>query len=186
MGASGRPGDRFGDGTPEVAFAGRSNVGKSSLLNQLVGSKVARTSSTPGRTRTINWFRVEGGFWLVDLPGYGYAKASREARAVWAKLVAGYFEARVSRRLVVQLVDSKVGATDLDVEAARYFDQLAVPKIVAATKIDRLRRNDRGRSLESIGRALSIDSEADLLAVSAVTGEGVRELWKRISEFLAR
>ena len=184
MGASGRPEDFPGDRRPEVAFAGRSNVGKSSLLNRLLGARLARTSSTPGRTQTINWYGVDGRFWFVDLPGFGYAKASRDARDAWARLIAQYFARPVDRRLVVQLVDAKVGATELDVEAGRYFAGTNVARLVVATKFDRLKQNQRGQALERIGRALG--DGAEILAVSAVSGEGVRELSKRITEFLAQ
>jgi len=183
-GASARGDQLLSDGAPEVAFAGRSNVGKSSLLNRLLGARLARTSSTPGRTQTINWYRAEG-FWLVDLPGYGYAKVSRSAREAWAKTVASYFERPLGKRMVVQLVDAKVGATDLDVEAARYFESLGVARVVAATKADRLKRGEKARQLAAIERDLVLSSGAALQAVSAKSGEGVRELWKRISEFLA-
>jgi len=186
VGASGRPEDLLSDGRPEVVFAGRSNVGKSSLLNRLLGARLARTSARPGRTQTINWFRTDDSFWLVDLPGYGYAKASREAREEWARLIASYFERPGGRRLVVQLVDGRVGATQLDVEAGQYFAAMDVARVVVATKMDRLKkRNDRGRALERIERALELGGGTELLAVSAVSGEGVRELWKRITEFLA-
>jgi len=175
----------LGDGRPEVAFAGRSNVGKSSLLNRLLGAKLARTSSTPGRTQTVNWFRVEDRFWLVDLPGYGYAKVSRTAREAWAKTVASYFARPHDRRLVIQLVDAKVGATALDRDATEYFESLAVPSVVVATKIDRLKRGERARRMQEIRSDLGLATEDELLAVSADTGEGVRELWKRIADFLA-
>lgn len=186
VGACGRPEDFFGDGSPEVVFAGRSNVGKSSLLNRLVGGDRARTSSTPGRTQTINWFRVDGRWWLVDLPGYGYARASKSSREAWARLIAGYFaDRRSGRRLVVQLVDARVGATPLDVEAGAYLESLGLARQVVATKADGLKRNERGPALAGIVRALRIGTGAELLAVSAKSGEGIRELRKRISDFLA-
>jgi GTP-binding protein len=175
----------LGDGTPEIAFAGRSNVGKSSLLNRLLGAKLARTSSTPGRTQTVNWFRVENRFWFVDLPGYGYAKVSRTAREAWAKTVASYFAQPHDRRLVIQLVDAKVGATALDRDAAAYFADLAVPRIVVATKIDRVKRGERARRLLEIRRDLEQATDNELMAVSANSGEGLSELWKRIADFLA-
>ena len=184
-GASARVEDFRGDGSPEVAFAGRSNVGKSSLLNRIVGRSLARTSSTPGRTQTINWYRIDGRCWLVDLPGYGYARASRRAREAWAEMIASYFARPVSRRLVVQLVDAKVGATALDVEAARYFAGLGTRRIVVATKADRLKRNERVRALNAVERALDLGKRTELVVVSATSGEGIRELWKRIADFLA-
>lgn len=184
-GASASEESFLGDGCAEIAFAGRSNVGKSSLLNCLLGAKLARTSSTPGRTQTVNWFRVEDRFWLVDLPGYGYAKVSRTAREAWAKTVASYFARPHDKRLVVQLVDAKVGATALDRDAADYFVALDSPRIVVATKIDRLKRGERARRMDEIRRDLGLETADGLLAVSAITGEGVRELWKRIADFLA-
>lgn len=178
-------GDVAGDGTPEIAFVGRSNVGKSSLLNRLLGRKLARTSNTPGRTRTINWFRIDRKFWFVDLPGYGFARASREARREWADVVDAYLRQPKGPRLVVHLVDARVGATRLDEEAAEYLASLGVESVIVATKFDRLKRSERPRRLAEIARALGLDDAAGIVPVSAVSGEGVRELWKRISEFLA-
>ena len=183
--ASARPEDLIDDGLPEVAFAGRSNVGKSSLLNRLAGRTIARTSSTPGRTRTVNWFRVGTRWWLVDLPGYGFARASKSDRQAWGEVVDAYFSRPTERLLPVQLVDAKVGATDLDVGAIRWLRSIGREPIVVATKLDRLKRGERARALEGIRRALGLDHEAGLIAVSAETGEGVRELWQRIEEFLA-
>lgn len=185
VGASATPEGHLGDGSAEVALVGRSNVGKSSLLNRLVGSRLARVSSTPGRTRTVNWFRIDGSFWLVDLPGYGWAKASRTERASWAALVESYFARQTGPRLVVQLVDAKVGATPLDVEAAEYLAATGATLMVVATKVDRLKSNERVRNLAEIRRTLRLEDEAALVAVSAVSGEGVRELGKRITDFLA-
>ncbi|MCB1008461.1 MAG: YihA family ribosome biogenesis GTP-binding protein [Acidobacteria bacterium] len=175
----------IGDGEPQVAFAGRSNVGKSSLLNKLLGVRLARTSSTPGRTQTINYFRVNRRYWFVDLPGYGFARAARTERQRWAALVASYLARDAEHRLVVQLVDAKVGATDLDVAAAEYLESLGARRIAVATKIDRLKRGARAAALARIGTTLQLGPEATVIAVSAVTGEGVRELWKFIADFLA-
>jgi len=186
VGASTGPENMLGDGAPEVAFAGRSNVGKSSLLNRLVGRRIARTSSTPGRTQTVNWYRTEDGRWLVDLPGFGYAKASKTARQAWAQTVADYFARPAERRLLIHLVDSKVGATPLDVEAAGYFEALDLERLVVATKIDKVKRGQRARVESEIRRELGLGTETDVMPVSATSGEGVRELWKRIAEFFAR
>jgi len=183
--ASAKPEDLIDDGTPQVAFVGRSNVGKSSLLNRLAGQKIARTSSTPGRTRTVNWFRIDRRWWLVDLPGYGFARASKTDRKAWGEVVDSYLANSSGRLLVVQLVDAKVGATELDIGAAEWLRSLDRQSVVVATKVDRLKRGERARALERIRRALGLGHEADLLAASADTGEGVRELWQRIEEFLA-
>jgi GTP-binding protein len=171
------------DGEPQVAFVGRSNVGKSSLLNRLLGTDLARTSSSPGRTRTVNYFRVNRRFWFVDLPGFGFARAARTEREKWAAVVASYLERAAGRRLVVQLVDAVVGATPLDVQAADYLDSLGVRRVVVATKIDRLKRGQRAEAMNRLHTDLG--DGTDLLPVSALTGEGVRELWKSIADFLA-
>lgn len=175
----------LGDGTPEVAFVGRSNVGKSSLLNRLLGQKLARTSSTPGRTRTLNWFRINRRFWFVDLPGYGFARTSRDEREEWAAAIDAYLRGTSGSRMVVHLVDAKVGATRLDEEAAQYLSSLGVQRVVVATKIDRLKRGERARRLVEIGRALGLAGGTEVIPVSALSGEGVRELWKCVAEFLA-
>jgi GTP-binding protein len=183
--ASGSAGELIEDGSPQIAFAGRSNVGKSSLLNALLGRKLARSGSTPGRTQTVNWYRVEGRFWFVDLPGFGFARASREAREKWAEVVNAYLRRAQGPRLLVHLVDAAVGATRLDEEAAAYFDALGVERVVVATKFDRVKRGDRARRLAEIGRTLGFADGTTLVPVSTISGEGVRELWKRIADFLA-
>jgi GTP-binding protein len=182
--ACARAEDLLDDGTPEVAFVGRSNVGKSSLLNRLATRPIARTSSTPGRTRTVNWFRIDDRWWLVDLPGFGFARASKSDRRAWGEVVDAYFARDRGRPLAVQLVDAKVGATELDVNAHQWLRSLGVEPLVVATKVDRLKRGERAKLLELIRRSLGLGQE-ELLAVSAVSGEGIRELWKRIEEFLA-
>lgn len=174
------------DGRPEVAFVGRSNVGKSSLLNRLLGTRtLARTGSTPGRTRAVNYFLINRRFYFVDLPGYGYAKAGRTERRRWAELVDRYFRSASPRVLVVLLVDSKVGATPLDVQARNYLADFETDVVIAATKIDRLPRGKRRRALDSIGQTLGLDPAADVVPVSATTGEGTGELWRRIESRLA-
>lgn len=180
-----KPGDLLAGHEPEVAFAGRSNVGKSTLLNTLLGQRIARTSSTPGRTQAINYFRVNGNTLFVDLPGYGYARASKEARRQWAEIIGEYLRRPVGRRMVVQLVDGRVGATELDVTAGEFFESLELERVVVATKIDGVKRGARARQLQEISRALRLDTPAAIVAVSARTGEGIRELWKSITEFLA-
>ena len=183
--ASADPGQVAGDGSPEVAFAGRSNVGKSSLLNRLLGRDVARTSSTPGRTQTVNWFRIDRRYWFVDLPGYGFARVSRSARERWAETIDAYLRGGRGPRLVVQLVDAGVGATRLDREAAEYLAGLGVERAVVATKVDRVKRGERARRLDEIAQAVGLADGKQVFPVSAESGEGVRELWKRIADFLS-
>ena len=173
------------DGRPEVAFVGRSNVGKSSLMNRLLGRKgLARTSSKPGRTQMVNYFLVNEKFYFVDLPGFGFAKASRSDRERWAQLMDQYFrEADAGRVLLIQLIDSKVGATSLDLQGAEYFDDLGHVPLVVGTKIDKVPRSRRVRSLRAIQRDLDLLDD-ETVSVSAVSGEGVQQLWRRIQTFL--
>ena len=166
------------DGRPEVAFVGRSNVGKSSLMNRLLGRRgLAKTSSTPGRTRSINYFLVNRRLWFVDLPGYGYAKAGKEDRREWAALVEAYLQAALPRAMLVMLVDGKVGATPLDVQAFEYLRGLGATIAVAATKIDRVPRGRRAGALRQVRDALGLDETTPLIPVSAHSGEGMKELW---------
>lgn len=168
------------DGRPEVAIVGRSNVGKSSLLNSLVGqTRLARTSSTPGRTRAVNYFLINERWYLVDLPGYGYAKVAMEEREAWGRLMDEYFRQGPGDRLLIQLVDAKVGATPLDVQARDYLLALGGDGVVVATKIDRVGRGRRKQALESIRRELKL-GDRQVLPFSARTGEGKKELWRVI------
>jgi GTP-binding protein len=178
-------GDFLRDGRPEVAFVGRSNVGKSSLMNRLSGrAGLAKTSSTPGRTRAVNYFLINRRFWFVDLPGYGYAKASKEDRREWAALVESYLREALPRVLLVLLVDSKVGATPLDVQAYEYLSDLGAAIVVAATKIDRLPRGKRAGGVREIRRALGLGEGDLLIPVSAHSGEGMKELWAAVVSHL--
>lgn len=183
------------DGRPEVAFVGRSNVGKSSLLNKIVGrKKLARVGSTPGRTRAVNYFLINQRFYLVDLPGYGFAKAGRQDRESWARLMNDYFTAggnvagmdqtQASPKQLVHLIDSKVGATVLDVEAQEYFHELGLSLFLVATKIDKVPRSRRKRAMDAIRRSLELSEDVALVPFSAVSGEGVQQLWKGIWGFL--
>jgi GTP-binding protein len=178
-------GDFVRDGRPEVAFVGRSNVGKSSLMNRLLGRKgLARVSSTPGRTRSVNYFLVNRRLWFVDLPGYGYAKAGKQERREWAELADSYFRGPGPRPLVVMLVDGKVGATPLDAQAWEYLRSLGSPVLVVATKIDRVPRGRRVAMEKGVGAALQLDGRVPLIPVSAHSGEGMKELWSAVAHHL--
>lgn len=174
------------DGRPEIAFVGRSNVGKSSLMNRLLGRKgLARTSSRPGRTQLVNYFLINEKFYFVDLPGYGYAKASRSDRERWAQLMDQYFrQDDGGHRLLIQLVDGKVGATALDIQGADYFEHLGHEPVVVGTKIDKVPRSKRVRSLRAIQQSLDLQDDEGPIPVSSETGEGVQQLWRRIQAFL--
>lgn len=176
-----RTADFLRDGRPEFAFVGRSNVGKSSLLNRLLGRRgLARISSTPGRTRAINYFLINDRVYFVDLPGYGYAKAGRADRAEWAALVDGYLRSEGAKRTVLLLVDGKVGATPLDQQAYRYLTEMGATTVIVATKIDQVKRGKRQAQLAEIRRALGAAEEAQILPVSAESGDGIPALWSTL------
>jgi GTP-binding protein len=176
------------DGRPQVAFVGRSNVGKSSLLNRLLGRKaLARISRTPGRTRAVNYFLVNERVWFVDLPGYGFAKAGWEERRQWAALVEAYLSGAAEVAQVVLLVDAKVGATPLDVQAYEYLAGFGASVVVAATKADKIGRGRIGKNVAEIRRTLGLgtgDDAPPVVPVSSKTGDGIRELWRAIDEGL--
>ena len=164
---------------PEVVVAGRSNVGKSSLINRLVGVKgLARTSSTPGKTRSVNFYRCGGSFFLVDLPGFGFAKGKSATRE-WKQLVERYFERGSAVALVIHLVDARMPPTALDIQFAEWLEHLKIPRLVAATKADKLSGNQRAAA----GRAISeVFPEVPVVFSSAVTGIGCKEIWNRVVE----
>jgi len=140
---------------PEVAFAGRSNVGKSSLINALTGrKKLARTSNTPGRTQQLNFFNVGDIFHLVDMPGYGYAKVSKSKIKNWTKVLENYLKGRVSLRLALVLVDSRHGLKDTDTEMMDLLNKAAVPYRVILTKCDKAKKDELGKTIDAIERAL--------------------------------
>jgi GTP-binding protein len=166
----------------EIAFLGRSNVGKSSLLNALVGEKAAKVSQTPGRTRAINFFalldsRQQNKLIFADLPGYGYAKISKSISAEWPKFIDPYLAERETLKLCVCLVDSNVPPQPNDGKLIDWLRHVGRDFLVVATKIDRLSGNTRTRNLLSIRNAFDLD---EVLPVSAKTGAGVKELWNRI------
>ncbi len=165
------------DGLPEVAFLGRSNVGKSSLLNALAGARgLARVSSTPGRTRLVNFFRVGDELYFADLPGYGYARVSQEERRDFERLVRSYLEGREALALGVFLVDVRHDAQPNDETLRGYLETLGVPFVVAATKADKLGRNELTRRLSALRAGLG-QSALDVIATSATTKAGVDALW---------
>jgi len=160
------------DRLPEVAFAGRSNVGKSSALNKLVNVKgLARISSTPGKTRMINFFLVNNNLYFVDLPGYGYAKTSKSMQKSWGKLVENYLKERESLRGTVLLVDSRRGLLEPDLQLLGWLDHYGKEKLVVLTKKDKLSRSAVLESARKTSDALKLDLES-LVLFSAKTGEG--------------
>lgn len=161
---------------PEVAFAGRSNVGKSSLINRLVNrKKLARVSNTPGRTREINFFDVNGEFILADLPGYGYARISKEQRASWRPLIEGYLQGSPMLKGVVQLLDVRHAPSPEDLQMLDFLAHTGLPAVVVATKVDKLRAAERDGRIQALAREAGVDLD-QLIPFSAETGEGRDDL----------
>jgi GTP-binding protein len=170
---------------PEIAFSGRSNVGKSSLLNRLVGrKKLARVSRTPGRTREINFFRVNDSFVMADLPGYGYAKVSKARKAEWRPLLEGYIAKTPQLAGVVQLLDMRREPSEDDVAMLDFLSLLGMPTIVVLTKSDKLTRSAAAKQADAIARSLLLDPE-QTIPFSAVTGEGRDDLASAIVSAVA-
>ena len=171
---------------PQIAFSGRSNVGKSSLINTVLGrtrSKIARVSQTPGKTRAINFFRVDGTFFLVDLPGYGYARVPDAMRAEWRRLMEWYLGESGLVDGVVHLVDARRAPTDDDVQMVDYLARLGLPTLVVLTKMDKLKRSQRAAAVTRARDALGVEEE-QLLPFSAKTGEGRSELLQALDGLL--
>lgn len=172
------------DGLPEIAFLGRSNVGKSSLLNSLLNRKgLARTSNTPGRTQSINFFLVNEKFYFVDLPGYGYAKVSKTMRADWGKMAEEYLAEREQLALSVHLIDSRHKPTALDRDLHEWLVFHRKNHIVVATKADKLSNNSLKNSLSEIEKTFA---ESRVIAYSSTDGRGKDELWNEIANSLEK
>jgi GTP-binding protein len=181
------PSDAKTYGAPEVAFLGRSNVGKSSLINSLLGSKEAHTSSTPGRTRAINFFALHEGsgdkmkvkptLIFADLPGYGYAKISKSISAEWPSFIEPYLGEREQLALCICLVDTNIPPQESDTQLITYFKQMQRPFLVVGTKADRLSNNALAKSIAALKKAHEVE---EILPVSAKTDAGTKALWQRL------
>lgn len=167
---------------PEVIFSGRSNVGKSSLINKLVNRKaLARVSATPGKTATINFFKVDE-FHLVDLPGYGYAKVSKSEKERWAKLMEGYFSQKRRFALVVQIVDMRHAPSKDDMNMIEYLHSMGMPFIIVLTKKDKLKKTQQIKRIEELKDELAGYEDVPKFQFSAVTGEGAEEIRNYIEQ----
>ena len=170
------------EGLPEIVFMGRSNVGKSSLINSLLGNrKLARTSRTPGRTQLINFFRINERFLFVDLPGYGYAKVPAAVRQQWGAMVENYLANRKELVLSILILDSRHAPTANDEQLRSWLEHHGLPFVVVSTKADRLSNNQLRNSLRTTAKSLGMNVEA-VLPYSSVTGRGGDRIWKAISE----
>ena len=169
------------DGLPQVAFSGRSNVGKSSLINCLLGRKsLARVSSSPGKTITINFYNVDRKFYLVDLPGYGFAKRSKESTKVWSRLTDEYLTGVRPPDLVVQLVDMKVGPTTDDNTMLSFLNEVGIPYIVVATKADKLNKTDYAKMEGALRTHPLISPDAPVIPFSALKPTAADEIRRQI------
>jgi GTP-binding protein len=168
---------------PELAVVGRSNVGKSSLINALVDQDgLARTSRTPGRTRLLNWFEVDGRFHLVDLPGYGYAAVDRDMRAGWQPLIEEYLSKRDALAGVLLLIDVRRGPEDEELDFVPWLEAKKIPVVVALTKADKLPKNKRMLEIAKAKKTLAL--KRDPIAVSAQTGDGIDTVWRALDKLV--
>lgn len=168
-------------GLPEVALAGRSNVGKSSLLNKLTGRrKLARISKTPGKTRELNLYEIDSKLILVDLPGYGFAKVSGHIKQDWGKLIEEYLTTREQLAGIVHLIDARHDPSKDDIQMHEWIRHAGVPALIAATKADKIPKSKHARSLSTIKRVLKPAEGTPLVLFSSLTGDGVGETWKWI------
>lgn len=176
------------DPKPEIALSGRSNVGKSSLINTLLGRKsLARVSSSPGKTITINYYSVDGKMFLVDLPGYGYAKRSMESKKSWSSLTDDFFlknPSADSLKLVIQLIDIRTGPTNDDIMMINFLIDTDIPFVVVATKSDKLSKAQLKNALEELESEYFAGTDIKIIPFSSVTREGKDVLWNKIFEVL--
>ncbi|HLR03752.1 MAG TPA: ribosome biogenesis GTP-binding protein YihA/YsxC [Virgibacillus sp.] len=170
---------------PEIALAGRSNVGKSSFINCLIRRKsLARTSSKPGKTQTLNFYVLNDSFYFVDVPGYGYAKVSKAERNKWGPMMEEYFETRAQLQLVILITDLRHEPTQEDIQMYRYLKYLDYPVIVMATKADKVKRGKRQAYLNRSKQSIQLQKDDVIIPFSAETGEGKEQAWKEIKRYV--
>lgn len=175
---------KLGASASEVAFVGRSNVGKSTLLNALCNKKLAHVSSTPGRTRVINVYDAGASRWLVDLPGYGYAKGDQSEREGWGPMIEGYLTGRPNLRMVLALVDAKIGPTKLDAQMLRWLQSEGIPWTAVATKADQVRPSLAHHRRRELAQSLGVEPAA-MFWVCAQNDAGMRELRAGVTALLS-
>ena len=176
--SAGRQDQLIRDALPQIALSGRSNVGKSSALNRLLGRKhLARVSAQPGKTVTVNYFCLDKVCYLVDLPGYGFARRSEAEKRVWSRLTDAYFQNNGALTLVLQLIDLKTGPSKDDEMMLRFLDEAGIPFVVLATKADKLNATNRKQNLDALAESLG---QIPVIPFSSQTGEGAETVWKLI------
>ncbi|OUM85648.1 MAG: YihA family ribosome biogenesis GTP-binding protein [Bacillus thermozeamaize] len=173
------------DGLPEVALVGRSNVGKSSFINRMLGRKrLAHTSSRPGKTQTLNFYRINGTFYFVDLPGYGYAQVSKQQQSAWGRMMDRYLRERTNLRLIIQLLDIRHKPTHLDRQMWEYLQVTGMPCLLVATKADKIARGHWQKQLRLIREELGLDGAFPVMPFSALDGTGKEAIWPAITAHL--
>lgn len=169
----------------EIALAGRSNVGKSSFINKLIQRKnLARTSSKPGKTQTLNFYKINDQFYFVDVPGYGYAKVSKKEREAWGRMMEEYFAERENLKAAILVVDIRHEPTSNDVQMYNFLKFYELPVIIVATKLDKVPKGKRDKHIKQTTQKLEVSSEDMVVPFSAETAEGRDEVWKLIRQFI--
>lgn len=173
------------EGFPEIALSGRSNVGKSSLINTLINRKgLARTSSQPGKTQTLNFYNIESELYFVDVPGYGYAKVSKKDREKWGQMIERYFSDRPVLRGVISLVDGRHEPTELDCQMIDFLHYYDLPILVCATKMDKIPRGKWNRTESQIRKKLALNPQDEIVLFSSVTKAGKEEVWNWVEKMI--
>jgi GTP-binding protein len=174
------------DQLPEIALAGRSNVGKSSFINKLIARKsLARTSSKPGKTQTLNFYKINDAFYFVDVPGYGYAKVSKTEREKWGKMMEEYFQSRETLKVVLLITDIRHEPTKDDIQMYEFLKYYELPVIVVATKLDKIPKGKRAQHLKRTIQTLQVEKGDLVIPFSSETGEGKDEAWKLLTKYLS-
>ncbi len=169
---------------PEIAVVGRSNVGKSSLINAIFKRNIAKVSSSPGKTRLINFFLLNDKIYFVDLPGYGYAAVSKAEREKWKRMIEKYFYTRDNLKLVILLVDSRHKPTKLDIMMKEWLDSLHIPYVIVATKADKLNQSEKAKVKKVIKETLNLPKETKIFLTSSKEGTGIKELMSYVLDFI--
>lgn len=172
------------DNLPEIALAGRSNVGKSSFINTLINRKnLVRTSSKPGKTRTLNFYHINDAFYFVDVPGYGYAKVSRTERNKWGKMIEEYIETRESLKVVVLILDIRHEPSKEDLQMINYLQYYEIPILIIATKMDKISKTKQAQYVSKMNNYLQ-DESIEVIPFSSITKENKNKIWKRLKSYL--